>query len=129
MFTEIPPTASNINVLNVTDSTAIITWSIQEGHSITTVIIRYKIFDDTGYNHDIKIRNITITQYQLKGLEADTIYQIELCTENNVGQSISNPIRDVRTRQEVKGETVRIKIHFLKNEKGIANNLNNNHKC
>ncbi|PIO31780.1 hypothetical protein AB205_0023560, partial [Aquarana catesbeiana] len=71
---QIPPTASNINVLNVTDSTAIITWSIQEGHSITTVIIRYKIFDDTGYNHDIKIRNITITQYQLKGLEADTIY-------------------------------------------------------
>lgn len=62
------------------------------------------MFDDTGYNHDIKIRNVTITQYQLKGLEADTGYLIELCTENNVGQSISNPIRDVKTCQEIKGE-------------------------
>ncbi|XP_018412033.1 PREDICTED: angiopoietin-1 receptor isoform X1 [Nanorana parkeri] len=100
---QVPPPPSNINVLNVTDSTAIVTWSIQDGHSISTIIIRYKSFGDTEYNHDIKIRNITINQYQLKGLEANTPYLIELCTENNVGQSVNNPIRDVKTRQEIKG--------------------------
>ncbi|XP_040273111.1 angiopoietin-1 receptor isoform X2 [Bufo bufo] len=100
---QVPPPPTHINILNITDSSAIVTWSLEEGHSISTVIVRYKIFGDTGYNHDIKIRNITITQYQLKGLEANTPYLIELCTENNIGQSLHNPVRDVKTRQEVRG--------------------------
>ncbi|XP_068090709.1 angiopoietin-1 receptor isoform X2 [Hyperolius riggenbachi] len=98
-----PPPPTNINVLNVTDTTALVTWFIEEGHSIVSVIIRYKIVGDTEFNHDIKIRNTTIAQYQLKGLEADKVYLIEVCTENNIGQSIHNPIRDVKTRQEMRG--------------------------
>ncbi|XP_073399776.1 angiopoietin-1 receptor isoform X1 [Dendrobates tinctorius] len=99
----VSPPPTHINVLNITDSSAIVTWTVEEGHSISTVIIRYKIFGDTEYNHDIKIRNITITQYQLKGLEADSPYLIELCTENNIGQSLHNPVRELKTRKEAKG--------------------------
>ncbi|XP_066460393.1 angiopoietin-1 receptor [Eleutherodactylus coqui] len=100
---QFPPPPTHINVLNITDSSVIVNWAVEEGHSISTVIIRYKIFGDTEYNHDIKIRNITITQYQLKGLEANTPYLIELCTENNIGQSFPNPVQEVKTRQELRG--------------------------
>ncbi|KAG9486692.1 hypothetical protein GDO78_006855 [Eleutherodactylus coqui] len=99
---QFPPPPTHINVLNITDSSVIVNWAVEEGHSISTVIIRYKIFGDTEYNHDIKIRNITITQYQLKGLEANTPYLIELCTENNIGQSFPNPVQEVKTRQELR---------------------------
>ncbi|XP_063770165.1 angiopoietin-1 receptor [Pseudophryne corroboree] len=98
---QVPPPPANISIFNITDSSAIVSWSVQEGHSISTVIIRYKIFGDTKYNHDIWIRNITIVQYQLKGLEANTPYLIELCTENNFGQSVHN-VRDVKTRQPIR---------------------------
>ncbi|KAM9328855.1 angiopoietin-1 receptor [Gastrophryne carolinensis] len=99
---QFPPPPSNVNVLNVTDTTAVVTWSIPEGHSILAVIIRYKIFGDSGYNHDIKIRNITISQYQLKGLDANTIYMIQLYTVNNIGQSIQNNMQQVRTHSKLR---------------------------
>ncbi|OCT97807.1 angiopoietin-1 receptor [Xenopus laevis] len=100
---KIPPAPGNINIFNITDSSAVITWSFEEGHSISSVIIRYKIYGNTEYNHDIKIRNITIVHYQLKGLEANTPYLVEMCAENNIGQSFPNPVRELKTHEEIKG--------------------------
>ncbi|KAG8455118.1 hypothetical protein GDO86_001362 [Hymenochirus boettgeri] len=100
---KIPPAPGNINIFNLTDSSASISWTVEEGHSISVVIIRYKIFGNTEYNHDIKIINITIVQHQLKGLEPDTPYLVEFCTENNVGQSFPNPVRELKTSEEGKG--------------------------
>ncbi|KAM4809528.1 angiopoietin-1 receptor [Rhinophrynus dorsalis] len=100
---KIPPAPANINIFNITDSSANISWTTEEGHSISSVIIRYKIYGNTEYNHDIKIRNVTIVQYQLKGLEPNTPYLVEICTENNIGQSSPNPVRELKTHKEVKG--------------------------
>ncbi|XP_030050034.1 angiopoietin-1 receptor isoform X1 [Microcaecilia unicolor] len=96
----IPPAPASINIFNVTDSSAIISWSLEEGHSITSIIIRYKIADNMDFNHDIKIRNISITQYQLKGLEANTPYMVEICAENNIGQSFPNSRVQLKTSLE-----------------------------
>ncbi|MEE6459072.1 hypothetical protein FKM82_000527 [Ascaphus truei] len=100
---KIPPAPANIHIFNITDSSANISWSVEEGHSISSIIIRYKIYDNTEYNHDIKIRNINIVQYLLKGLEANTQYLVEICAENNVGQSFPNPLRELKTLQEIRG--------------------------
>ncbi|KAM8960545.1 angiopoietin-1 receptor [Pelodytes ibericus] len=98
-----PPPPSNINIYNISDSSASVSWTIKEGHSISSVIIRYKIFGNTEYNHDIKIRNISIVQYQLKGLEDNSPYLVEICAENNVGESINNPVKELLTHHEMKG--------------------------
>ncbi|XP_053558567.1 angiopoietin-1 receptor [Bombina bombina] len=98
---QIPPAPANINVFNITDSSAYISWTVEEGHSISSIIIRYKIFGNTEYNHDIKIKNITIVQYQLKGLEANTPYWVEICAENNIGESLSNTV-PLKTLKEMK---------------------------
>ncbi|XP_063311249.1 angiopoietin-1 receptor [Pelobates fuscus] len=102
---KLPPPPGNVNIVNVTDSSATLSWSVEEGHSISSITIRYKIFGNTEYNHDIKIRNISIVQYQLKGLEANSPYLVEICAENNVGESIQNPLKDLMTRQETKGSS------------------------
>uniref|UniRef100_A0A8C5LHS4 receptor protein-tyrosine kinase n=1 Tax=Leptobrachium leishanense TaxID=445787 RepID=A0A8C5LHS4_9ANUR len=98
-----PPPPANINIVNITDSSATISWSIEEGHSISSITIRYKMFGNMEYNHDIKIKNISIAQYQLKGLEANSPYLVELCAENNIGESVQNPVKELMTRQEVRG--------------------------
>ncbi|XP_029462343.1 angiopoietin-1 receptor isoform X2 [Rhinatrema bivittatum] len=98
----IPPAPTNINIFNVTDSSAIISWSLEEGHSIFSIVIRYKISDSMDFNHDIKIRNISITQYQLKGLEADIPYVVEVCAENNIGQSFPNSRMQLKTSLEIR---------------------------
>ncbi|KAM4709706.1 angiopoietin-1 receptor [Discoglossus pictus] len=99
---KIPPAPENIFIFNITDSSANISWTVEEGYSISSIIIRYKIYGNTESNHHIKIRNITILQYQLKGLEANTPYLVEICAENNIGQSSSKPIQ-LKTLQEMRG--------------------------
>ncbi|ELK15804.1 Angiopoietin-1 receptor [Pteropus alecto] len=84
----LPPQPENIKISNITDSTAMISWTILDGYSISSIIIRYKIQGKNEDQHiDVKIKNATITQYQLKGLEPQTVYQVDIFAENNIGSS------------------------------------------
>uniref|UniRef100_A0A8D0HIF5 receptor protein-tyrosine kinase n=1 Tax=Sphenodon punctatus TaxID=8508 RepID=A0A8D0HIF5_SPHPU len=101
---KIPPAPDNVKIFNITDTSAIISWSTTEGHSIFSIIIRYKILGKTEHNHiDITIKNTTITQYHLKGLEPNTAYQVEISAQNNIGASSSNPSKVLETLPELKG--------------------------
>ena len=63
-----------------------ISWTILDGYSISAIIIRYKVQGKNEDQHiDVKIKNATITQYQLKGLEPQTVYQVDIFAENNIG--------------------------------------------
>ncbi|KAG8518411.1 Angiopoietin-1 receptor [Galemys pyrenaicus] len=82
----LPPQPENIKIFNITDSSAVISWTILDGYSISSVIIRYKVQDKSEDQHiDVKIKNASITQYQLKGLEPQTAYQVDIFAENNIG--------------------------------------------
>ncbi|XP_073084514.1 angiopoietin-1 receptor isoform X4 [Manis javanica] len=84
----LPPQPENIKISNITDSSAVISWTILDGYSISSIIIRYKVQSKSQDQHiDVKIKNATITQYQLKGLEAETAYQVDIFAENNIGSS------------------------------------------
>lgn len=84
----LPPQPENIRISNITDSTAMISWTILDGYSISSIIIRYKVQGKNEDQHiDVKIKNATITQYQLKGLEPETAYQVDIFAENNIGSS------------------------------------------
>ncbi|KAM5298953.1 angiopoietin-1 receptor isoform 3-T3 [Ctenodactylus gundi] len=83
-----PPQPENIKISNITDSSAVISWTILDGYSISSIIIRYKVQDKNEDQHiDVKIKNATITQYQLKGLEPKTAYHVDIFAENNIGPS------------------------------------------
>ncbi|XP_015273635.1 PREDICTED: angiopoietin-1 receptor [Gekko japonicus] len=98
-----PPSPNNVRIENITDSSAIISWSTAEGHSISFIMLSYKIYGKAEYNHiDVTIRNTTVTQYQLKGLEPDTEYMVQISAYNNVGQSNPNPSYELRTSPEAK---------------------------
>ncbi|XP_074062267.1 angiopoietin-1 receptor isoform X2 [Macrotis lagotis] len=85
---ELPPQPDGIKISNITDSSAIISWSILDGHSISSIIIRYKIQGKAEENHiEVKIKNVTITQYHIKGLEPQTAYWVDIFAENNMGSS------------------------------------------
>uniref|UniRef100_A0A8C6RMI1 Angiopoietin-1 receptor n=1 Tax=Nannospalax galili TaxID=1026970 RepID=A0A8C6RMI1_NANGA len=90
-LSDIPPVQpENIKISNITDSSAVVSWTIVDGYSISSIIIRYKVQDQNEDQHiDVKIKNVTINQYQLKGLEPETTYQVDIFAENNIG--LSNP--------------------------------------
>ncbi|KAM6182377.1 angiopoietin-1 receptor isoform 6-T6 [Erethizon dorsatum] len=84
----LPPQPENIKISNITDSSAVISWTIVDGYSISSIIIRYKVQGKHEDQHiDVKIKNATITQYQLKGLEPETAYHVDIFAENNIGSS------------------------------------------
>lgn len=87
-FLVIPPQPENIKIFNITDSSAMVSWKIMDGFSIFSVIIRYKAQGNIEDQHiDVKIKNTTVTQYQLKGLEPETAYVVDIFAENNIGPS------------------------------------------
>lgn len=87
-FLVLPPQPENIKISNITDSSAVISWTILDGYSISSIIIRYKVQGKSEDQHiDVKIKNATITQYQLKGLEPQTVYHLDIFAENNIGSS------------------------------------------
>ncbi|XP_058026593.1 angiopoietin-1 receptor isoform X2 [Ahaetulla prasina] len=97
-----PPPPDNIKIMNITDSSAVISWSAAEGHSISSIILSYKKFGKTEYNQiDVTIKNATITQYNLKGLEPDTLYLVQITAQNNFGKSENN-LYELRTLPESK---------------------------
>ncbi|XP_038257931.1 angiopoietin-1 receptor isoform X8 [Dermochelys coriacea] len=99
----IPPSPDNIKIFNITDTSAIISWSTAAGQSISSIIISYKIYGKAEYNHiDITIKNTTITQYHLKGLEPNTAYLVQISAQNNIGLSNPNPSLELQTLPETK---------------------------
>ncbi|XP_008166963.2 angiopoietin-1 receptor isoform X7 [Chrysemys picta bellii] len=99
----IPPSPDNIKFFNITDTSAIISWSTAAGQSISSIIISYKIYGKAEYNHiDITIKNTTITQYHLKGLEPNTVYLVQMSAQNNIGLSNPNPSLELKTLSETK---------------------------
>uniref|UniRef100_G1N963 receptor protein-tyrosine kinase n=1 Tax=Meleagris gallopavo TaxID=9103 RepID=G1N963_MELGA len=101
----IPPAPYNIKFSNTTDTSSVISWTTAEGHSISSIIISYKIYGKAEYNHiDIIIKNSTITQYHLKGLEPNTVYQVQINAQNNVGLSNPNTSFELKTLPEMKAQ-------------------------
>ncbi|ELW70235.1 Angiopoietin-1 receptor [Tupaia chinensis] len=97
----LPPQPENIKISNITDSSAVISWTILDGYSISSIIIRYKVKGKNEDQHiDVKIKNVTITQYQLKGLEPETAYQVDIFAENNIGSSNPTFSHDLMTLTE-----------------------------
>uniref|UniRef100_A0A8C0BBU9 receptor protein-tyrosine kinase n=1 Tax=Buteo japonicus TaxID=224669 RepID=A0A8C0BBU9_9AVES len=100
----IPPAPYNIRFSNTTDTSSVISWTTAEGHSISSIIISYKIYGKAEYNHiDIIIKNTSITQYHLKGLEPNTVYQVQINAQNNIGLSNPNTSFELKTLPEAKG--------------------------
>uniref|UniRef100_A0A8D0E768 Angiopoietin-1 receptor n=1 Tax=Salvator merianae TaxID=96440 RepID=A0A8D0E768_SALMN len=97
-----PPAPDDVKIVNITDSSAIISWSIAEGHSISSVILSYKTGKNEHNHIDITIKNITVTQYHLKGLEPNTEYFVEIRAQNNVGLSNQSTFNDLKTLPETK---------------------------
>ncbi|XP_035291554.1 tyrosine-protein kinase receptor Tie-2-like [Anguilla anguilla] len=98
---ELPPAPFNIKTCNITDSSAIITWSLEEGNSISAVTIRFQDLAMADYNQlaEINVQEDPAMQVQLRGLKADTTYAVELWARNNVGVSLNSPRLHVTTTQ------------------------------
>ncbi|XP_072553243.1 angiopoietin-1 receptor [Salminus brasiliensis] len=85
-----PPAPSDVSVSNTTDSSSIISWNIDEGHSISKVIIHYQEMEEADYSQQVELGvqvGQTNMHFQLRGLRPNTDYLLELWTINNIGQS------------------------------------------
>uniref|UniRef100_A0A4W3HM33 receptor protein-tyrosine kinase n=1 Tax=Callorhinchus milii TaxID=7868 RepID=A0A4W3HM33_CALMI len=102
---ELPPAPAKIKIFNITDTSAFISWLIEEGNSISSIIIRYKIYGAVDYTQEteIKIRDHPINQFQLRGLEPKTPYLVEVCAKNNMGESKPNFLMELHTLEEASG--------------------------
>ncbi|XP_038839099.1 tyrosine-protein kinase receptor Tie-2 isoform X1 [Salvelinus namaycush] len=105
---ELPPAPSAIRSCNITDTSAIITWSLAEGHSISKVMLRFQ--DNTLADYS-QLAEINVPQqaeglqgqvanqmqFQLRGLKPDTPYLVEIWSKNNMGESLEKPQIPLRT--------------------------------
>ncbi|XP_036436631.1 tyrosine-protein kinase receptor Tie-2 isoform X1 [Colossoma macropomum] len=97
-----PPAPSDISTSNITDSSAIISWTVSEGHSISKVIIWYKEMEPADYNQQVELgvqAGQINMQFQLRGLKPRTEYLLDLWTINNMGESEKERI-PLRTSEE-----------------------------
>ncbi|KAJ8402082.1 hypothetical protein AAFF_G00373170 [Aldrovandia affinis] len=88
---ERPPAPVGVMSCNISDSSAIITWSLEEGNSISKVIIRFQDTDLADYSQqaEINVQEHHPMQFELRGLKADTSYLVEIWAENNIGKSLN----------------------------------------
>lgn len=131
---ELPPPPANISTCNISDSSAIITWSVAEGHSVSRAVIRYQQTEQTDYSQQVELGvqpDQTSMRFQLRGLRADSTYQLELWTVNNMGESAERPQISLQTLtpQESSRESVNLhpvhlkKPPLLEQESGIQEKL------
>lgn len=100
---QLPPPPANISTSNISDTSAIVTWLVVEGHSIFKVLIRYQQTEQSDYSQQVQIgvqAEQRSMQFELRGLRSDTIYQLELWTINNIGESEKRPQLTIKTLQE-----------------------------
>ncbi|XP_042579419.1 tyrosine-protein kinase receptor Tie-2-like [Cyprinus carpio] len=96
---QLPPPPANISTCNISDSSADITWSVAEGHSISKAMIRYQQTEQMDYSQQVElgVQDKTNMRFQLRGLRADTTYQLELWSINNMGESVERPQITLKT--------------------------------
>ncbi|KTF73587.1 hypothetical protein cypCar_00036319 [Cyprinus carpio] len=96
---QLPPPPANISTCNISDSSADITWSVAEGHSISKAMIRYQQTEQMDYSQQVElgVQDQTNMRFQLRGLRADTTYQLELWSINNMGESVERPQITLKT--------------------------------
>ncbi|XP_035247971.1 tyrosine-protein kinase receptor Tie-2 [Anguilla anguilla] len=91
---ERPPAPFGVMSCNISDSSAVITWSLEEGHSISRVIVRFQNTERADYSQqaEINVHDQQHMQFQIRGLRPNTPYRVEIWAENNIGKSL-----DIRT--------------------------------
>lgn len=97
---ELPPAPSDVSASNITDSSAVLGWSVAEGHSISKVIIRYQEVEEAAYSQrvDLGVQPFQNNMhFMLRGLRADTEYLLNLWTINNMGESKKKEKVSLRT--------------------------------
>lgn len=96
---EFPPAPSDVSASNISDSSAIISWVIAEGHSISRVIIRYQEMKQDVYSQQVElgVQSSQSMHFQLRGLRPNADYLLELTTINNKGESKENETIHLRT--------------------------------
>ncbi|XP_036385562.1 tyrosine-protein kinase receptor Tie-2 [Megalops cyprinoides] len=96
---ELPPPPFNIMHCNITDSSAVLIWSLEEGNSISKVNIRFQDTDLADYSQqaEINVQEHQAMQFQLRGLRANTSYLVEMWATNNIGKSLNNPQIQIKT--------------------------------
>lgn len=82
---------------------------MSEGHSVSRAVIRYQRTEQ-DYSQQVELGvqpDQTSMSFQLRGLRADSTYQLELWTLNNMGESVDRPhvILQTLTPQESKRES------------------------
>ncbi|MBN3295529.1 TIE2 protein, partial [Amia calva] len=108
----IPPAPFDIKTCNISDSSAVISWEVEKGNSIFTVIIRYKESSTEGYSQQIEINVLehTTSQCELRGLKPDTSYLVEIWAKNNIGESSNNPRLLLKTGKQQESNMLLIAI-------------------
>uniref|UniRef100_A0AAY4A4Q0 receptor protein-tyrosine kinase n=1 Tax=Denticeps clupeoides TaxID=299321 RepID=A0AAY4A4Q0_9TELE len=107
---ELPPAPSNINPCNISDTSAIVTWMLEEGNSISKVMIRFQD-EQEDYSQLVEISvpmDQQAMQFQLRGLKPNTLYLVDLWCRNNIGESTDRPQVPFKTltHQEVASESL-----------------------
>ncbi|XP_041041979.1 tyrosine-protein kinase receptor Tie-2 isoform X4 [Carcharodon carcharias] len=104
-----PPAPANVKIFNISDSSAFISWLIEDGNSISSIVIRYKIYGAEDYTQEteINVRENLVSQFQLRGLEANSPYLVEIYAKNNIGESHPNPTMELHTLPESAAEYYR----------------------
>uniref|UniRef100_A0A4W3GW01 receptor protein-tyrosine kinase n=1 Tax=Callorhinchus milii TaxID=7868 RepID=A0A4W3GW01_CALMI len=102
----IPPAPYNVKVWNITDTSAAISWLVQEEHAISSVIIKYKIYGAATHTdvREINLAEKPTSRCVLGGLQAETPYLVEVLAKNNKGESRPNPMKELRTSQQPQGD-------------------------
>uniref|UniRef100_A0A8C4S7W8 receptor protein-tyrosine kinase n=1 Tax=Erpetoichthys calabaricus TaxID=27687 RepID=A0A8C4S7W8_ERPCA len=98
----IPPPPYNMRSSNVTDSSAVVSWCLEEGNSISAVVIRFNGTRTEDYSQQITINvwENSISQFQLNGLKSGKTYRVEMWAKNNMGESMGNPHVELTTGKQ-----------------------------
>ncbi|XP_078461486.1 tyrosine-protein kinase receptor Tie-1 isoform X2 [Lampetra planeri] len=98
-----PPAPTDVHIYNTTDTAATVSWSVAEGHFISAIILRYKVYGDREpLDRVVKLpeggeAGPVHSEARITGLEPERPYLLEIVARNNVGESSPNIIRELRT--------------------------------
>ncbi|CAM9657560.1 unnamed protein product [Lampetra planeri] len=104
-----PPAPTDVHIYNTTDTAATVSWSVAEGHFISAIILRYKVYGDREpLDRVVKLpeggeAGPVHSEARITGLEPERPYLLEIVARNNVGESSPNIIRELRTLSTIAG--------------------------
>nr|AAI63579.1 Endothelium-specific receptor tyrosine kinase 2 [Danio rerio] len=91
---QLPPPPANISIWNISDTSAVLTWAVAEGESVSRAVIRFQQVEQAQYRQQVELPVQTQQlhmRFQLLGLRPNTGYQLQLWTVNNMGESAESP--------------------------------------